>query len=94
MFGRPLAPSLDSLHLRAQLPEKTRGFFLGVGLASSALLPEPGDSSLFVTHPAENDLMPLHVSMLDLAQIRGKTLWGRPPWGVTFPPSSPSQHTG
>lgn len=91
-FGRPLAtrthwlPAWTGwLHLRAQLPEKTRGFFLGVGLASPALLPEPGHSSLFVTHPAENDLMLLHVCMLNLAQIRGKNPLGKTSVGDDFP---------
>lgn len=56
----------------AQLQIKTRGLFLAPGLALSVLLPEPGESSVSMTHPAENDLMLLHVWMLNLAQSRKK----------------------
>lgn len=39
----------------------------------------------FVTHPAENDLMLLHVCMLNLAQIRGKNPLGKTSLGDDFP---------
>lgn len=40
---------------------------------------------LSVTHPAENDLMLLHVCMLNLAQIRGKNPLGKTSVGDDFP---------